>query len=874
MEWINQIIQGNTLDILKQMPDDFVDCIITSPPYWGLRDYGEETKIIWDGDENCEHEWIPEDNVKDNLRFRPGKSTNVGNFLKEEIYSNKNVKSAFCYKCGAWYGQLGLEPTLDLYLEHLLQITTELKRILKPSGILWWNHGDSYCGSQGHFDAKNPKAREGKLIPNWENYPKKCLYLQNFRLIIRMIDEQGWILRNTIIWHKLNHMPSCLSPDTEVYIKSKNGVIDPYSLGDVINCNIEKLQILTPFGWKKIKNIWKVKKSEYIKFLFGSSGEVICSLDHKFPISHDNRRRNYEIKLAWDLREDKHKLLDRLLFVPIGKFLDGEYKEINNQKLDYELGKFIGLIIAEGGFNGEGTNQGKITLNKNEKDLMRFFTDVLKKRFNQYFKIYYKDNYQFVQFSSEIIKSLYQRLVLGKCTTKSLDKVYLLNSPFEFRQGLFDGIIAGDGHIDENGRITYGTASKQLRDDVYLLASSIGLLASKYKSYKRYDKRTGKIYTSYFLTIPLSLQKEFLKGERIQCRYWNKKTKTAIPNVYQNSFSCKTLKVSNIEKIKQEKELIDIEVEGGLFLINGGLVSHNSVKDRFTNAYEPVFMLVKNKKYAFDLDVVRTPWEQTSIDRLKYPIALLGDPITRRPLLSNKRILLNPNKYKHTHYPQDQAENFGSPRARYWRELKEIQKYSGSPGRRSKLVLLEGKLTTKVKKELLDIGNYLKQKLKEANLNVQKLAELTGLKETTIAHYFRTDFSGQALPDKNTWDILKAILNLGNYEDFINEEIRNALPNPHPLGKNPGDLWPISTQPFKDSHFAVFPEKLIEPMILAGCPKNGIVLDPFMGSGTVGVVAKRLGRNWIGIELNPKYIEMAQKRIGNTFRQEELFDSL
>jgi DNA modification methylase len=63
-------------------------------------------------------------------------------------------------------------------------------------------------------------------------------------------------------------------------------------------------------------------------------------------------------------------------------------------------------------------------------------------------------------------------------------------------------------------------------------------------------------------------------------------------------------------------------------------------------------------------------------------------------------------------------------------------------------------------------------------------------------------------------------------------------------------------------------------MILAGCPKNGIVLDPFMGSGTTAVVAKRLGRNWIGIELNPKYIEIAQKRIKSTFRQEELFDNL
>ncbi|RKY25329.1 MAG: hypothetical protein DRP62_01510 [Planctomycetota bacterium] len=148
-------------------------------------------------------------------------------------------------------------------------------------------------------------------------------------------------------------------------------------------------------------------------------------------------------------------------------------------------------------------------------------------------------------------------------------------------------------------------------------------------------------------------------------------------------------------------------------------------------------------------------------------------------------------------------------------------------------------------------------------------------------------------------------------------------------------MWAIPTQPFPEAHFAAFPERLIEPMIKAGCPRwickkcgkareriiepteeyrrkleegkgyyenykkagkksnksttseyytvgwtdcgcnagwrPGIVLDPFMGSGTVAVVAKRLGRNWIGIELNPEYIEMAYRRLDKTVYQPELF---
>jgi len=83
----------------------------------------------------------------------------------------------------------------------------------------------------------------------------------------------------------------------------------------------------------------------------------------------------------------------------------------------------------------------------------------------------------------------------------------------------------------------------------------------------------------------------------------------------------------------------------------------------------------------------------------------------------------------------------------------------------------------------------------------------------------------------------------------------------HPLGKNPGDVWSITTQPFPEAHFAVYPEKLLKKPIKAGCPQGGIVLDPFIGSGTTGLVAVKLGRNFIGIELNPEYVKIAKKRL-------------
>lgn len=85
--------------------------------------------------------------------------------------------------------------------------------------------------------------------------------------------------------------------------------------------------------------------------------------------------------------------------------------------------------------------------------------------------------------------------------------------------------------------------------------------------------------------------------------------------------------------------------------------------------------------------------------------------------------------------------------------------------------------------------------------------------------------------------------------------------------RNKRDVWTVSPQPFPEAHFATFPEELIKPCILAGCPAGGTVLDPFFGSGTTGLVARANGCKCIGIELNPDYIEIAKKRLAQDVLQ-------
>lgn len=85
----------------------------------------------------------------------------------------------------------------------------------------------------------------------------------------------------------------------------------------------------------------------------------------------------------------------------------------------------------------------------------------------------------------------------------------------------------------------------------------------------------------------------------------------------------------------------------------------------------------------------------------------------------------------------------------------------------------------------------------------------------------------------------------------------------HPLGRNKRTVWNIPLGKFRDVHFAVFPETLVETCILAGTPDTGLVFDPFMGSGTTAVAAQKLGRHFLGIELVPRYVDMALTRVSN-----------
>lgn len=219
----NSVIFGDALSVIKNIPDNSIDSIITSPPYWGLRNYGTNPQI-WDGDINCKHIWgnslskKTSNNFNNNFNERYGNSP--GQRKQEKSSYGKIDQGNFCQVCGAWRGELGLEPTFDLYINHLCEIFDEIKRVLKKEGTCWVNIGDTYAGGNGNTSdyGRGPNscipvstkltAPSGKPVSSkGSGIPNKSLCLIPYRFGIEMVNK-GWILRNQVIWHKSNSMPS------------------------------------------------------------------------------------------------------------------------------------------------------------------------------------------------------------------------------------------------------------------------------------------------------------------------------------------------------------------------------------------------------------------------------------------------------------------------------------------------------------------------------------------------------------------------------------------------------------------------------------------------------------------------------------------
>jgi DNA modification methylase len=207
-DWLT-VLHGDVRDKLRELPDESVHCVVTSPPYWGLRDYGTAT---WEGgDETCDHK--PERQKRNDRplgAFHGG--SDEGNGSREPTYKDT------CHDCGATRidSQLGLEPTPEQYVENMVAVFREVRRVLRSDGTVWLNLGDSYAvnggardygstdGAVGRGDAPGGPRRAPSTLK-----PKDLVGIP-WRVAFAL-QADGWYLRSDIIWSKPNPMPESVT---------------------------------------------------------------------------------------------------------------------------------------------------------------------------------------------------------------------------------------------------------------------------------------------------------------------------------------------------------------------------------------------------------------------------------------------------------------------------------------------------------------------------------------------------------------------------------------------------------------------------------------------------------------------------------------
>lgn len=210
-DWLT-IYLGDCRTVLASLPDASVHCVVTSPPYWGLRDYGTAT---WDGGEaTCDHRIETAHQKQGATSQRAGRSNT-------ESQRNENFRST-CGKCGARRidAQLGLEPTPEEYVANMVAVFREVRRVLRDDGTLWLNLGDSYAatragaaygwtnGKTSDRDAETMAAYKTVGLP--PGLKPKDLVGIPWRVAFAL-QADGWYLRSDIIWSKPNPMPESVT---------------------------------------------------------------------------------------------------------------------------------------------------------------------------------------------------------------------------------------------------------------------------------------------------------------------------------------------------------------------------------------------------------------------------------------------------------------------------------------------------------------------------------------------------------------------------------------------------------------------------------------------------------------------------------------
>jgi DNA modification methylase len=232
-----RVLEGHILSVLEQEPAGHYHVCVTSPPYWQLRAYGTEPQV-WDAAEDCQHEWGAEGRWYRGGMMRPGdlaKDT-AGSYVEARASYKQSSAGQYCARCHAWRGELGQEPTPELYVAHLVACFRAVRRVLRDDGTLWVNLAGCYFNDPGGQNGGQPALGAGSVLhgkqhdsmrisakameANRENgrqqrgrhpWLKPLDWVDVPGLFARAMQQDGWLWRSDVTWVKPSALPESVS---------------------------------------------------------------------------------------------------------------------------------------------------------------------------------------------------------------------------------------------------------------------------------------------------------------------------------------------------------------------------------------------------------------------------------------------------------------------------------------------------------------------------------------------------------------------------------------------------------------------------------------------------------------------------------------
>jgi DNA modification methylase len=754
------ILVGHVLDRLKDIPDGSVQTCVTSPPYWGLRDYGTAE---WEGgDTFCDHKKPSRFDYALNSGLGP---TGVQDQASNAVSGSVTQYSSVCEKCGAQRidNQIGLEKTPQEYVEKIVSVFREVKRVLRDDGTCWANMGDSYAANRGYqvpdgkwVDVGNSK---GMKADDFGLKPKDLVGVP--WMLAFALRADGWYLRSEIIW--------CLSGGAFIYARTQKGDM-PLMVRDVARLDPSTVKLWNGKKWTQVSGWSRSKRrGTEIEILLRSGERIGCTPTHQWPTSRGL------------LKASELSIGDLLQSVTIPE----PEHPLDTATISRDVAWFVGLYIAEG-----SRSKDKIQISGHAKEGARW--ERCRRIALEWGGSASKDvsgNGMTIHMYGKFLNTIIDQFVSGRIAKNKCLAPVCWRYSNEWLRSLLDGYLSGDGGWDEaNERWRLGFCRNyNLERDLRTLAAR---LSFRLVLNPGYSTCNGKKFPSFHGEI------RFKVSGHHNCKY--------------------PQEIVEIRKARC-REVYDIGVadEPHTYALASGIITHNSkpnpmpesVGDRPTKAHEQIFLLSKSPRYFYDIEAIK------------------------------EESIVAPGEGGHQRF--------------------------GNPGGKAEIeygALVSGDIW---------YGNGTRNKRSVWTVVTQPFPEahFATFPEALIEPCILAGTSEHgACPECGS--PYKRIMQKTGWPDPENiEDDQGRM-------KASGEIA-TDTQRRKElsgAKHAAF--KAANPDVLLGweptCKcvsdkplKPCLVLDPFCGSGTTGVVALRYHRDFIGCELNPEYASMAERRINN-----------